>query len=185
MRQRFPKVDVDVDALWVRDGPVWTSAGVSAGIDLALAMVEADLGRAVAVEVARLLVLFMKRPGGQSQFSPVLEGQRHEDDVWGDLLRSIHERPDADLRVEALAQRMAMSPRHFARRFVDVMGKTPAQAVREIRIEVARRLLEQDADLGMDEVAARSGLGTAESLRRHFVQALGIPPGAYRDRFAP
>lgn len=180
---RFPGIDVEPDALWVRDGDVWTSAGVSAGIDLALALVEADLGREVALEVARLLVLHLKRPGGQSQFSAVLDAQRTEASPVGELIVWMHDHPDADLRVPVLARRVGMSPRHFARVFVRHTGQTPAVLVRQIRLAAARRMLEDDGRASLVEIAERSGHGSVESLRRAFVRALGVPPGAYRDRF--
>ncbi|MEO0603488.1 MAG: helix-turn-helix domain-containing protein [Myxococcota bacterium] len=180
----FPAVDVEPDALWVHDGDVWTSAGVSAGIDLALALVEADLGRQIALEVARLLVLHMKRPGGQSQFSAVLDVQRDEASPLTELLVWMHDHPEADLRVPALARRVAMSPRHFARVFVRHTGSTPAAVVRQLRLAAARRMLEDDRRASLVEIAERTGHGTAESLRRAFVKTLGVPPGAYRDRFA-
>ncbi len=179
----FPTIEVEQDALWVRDGDLWTSAGVSAGIDLALAMVEEDLGRPVALEVARLLVLYMKRPGGQSQFSSALLGQRTGQAPLRTLVRWMHEHPEADLRVGTLAHRAGMSPRNFARVFAQEVGETPAQLVLAIRLEAARRLLEDELELGIADVAARSGHGTTESLRRNFQRALGIGPSAYRDRF--
>jgi len=183
LAEGFPGVDVEPDALWVRDREVWTSAGVSAGIDLSLALVEADLGRTVALEVARLLVLHLKRPGGQSQFSSVLEAQRSEESPLGELLVWMHDHPDADLRVPALARRVGMSPRHFARVFVRHTGRTPAALVRTLRLATARRMLEDDGRSSLAQIAERSGHGSVESLRRAFVRSLGVSPGAYRDRF--
>lgn len=183
LADEFPQVEVEQDALWVRDGDVWTSAGVSAGIDLALAIVEEDLGRRVALEVARLLVLYMKRPGGQSQFSSALLGQRTEHSALDALVRWMHEHPDADLRVDALARRVGMSPRNFARIFAQELGETPAQVVLAVRLQAARRMLEDDLALGVAEVATRSGHGTTESLRRNFHRSLGIGPSEYRQRF--
>lgn len=183
LARKFPTVDVEPDALWVRDGDVWTSAGVSAGIDLALALVEADLGRGVALEVARLLVLHVKRPGGQSQFSAVLDAQGGEESPLGELLVWMHDHPAADLRVAALARRVAMSPRHFARVFLLHTGQTPAALVRQLRLAAARRTLEDDGRASLAEVAERTGHGSLESLRRAFVRELGVSPGEYRDRF--
>ena len=184
MQRAFPTLEVDADALWVRDGPVWTSAGVSAGIDLALALVEADLGRATALEVARLLVLYMKRPGGQSQFSAALESQHAAGGNFDELLTWMYAHPGEDLRVDALAERVRMSPRHFARTFTQQLGVTPAKKVRLIRLEAARRLIEEAPDLNLHDVAVRTGHGTVESLRRQFLRALKLTPGAYRARFA-
>ncbi len=183
LASEFPTIDVEQDALWVRDGDVWTSAGVSAGIDLALAIVEEDLGRPIALEIARLLVLYMKRPGGQSQFSSALQGQRTRQAPLRALVQWMHEHPDADLRVGALARRAGMSPRNFARVFAQQFGETPAQVVLAVRLQAARRMLEDEASLAVAEVARRSGHGTTESLRRNFQRALGIGPSAYRERF--
>lgn len=179
----FPTVEVEQDALWVRDGDIWTSAGVSAGIDLALAIVEEDLGRPIALEVARLLVLYMKRPGGQSQFSSALLGQRSDRAPMRALVQWMHEHPEADLRVGTLANRAGMSPRNFARVFAQELGETPAQVVLAIRLQAARRMLEDELELGVADIATRSGHGTTESLRRNFQRALGIGPSAYRERF--
>lgn len=184
LARRFPKVEVEPDALWTRDGTTWTSAGVSAGIDLTLGLVEADLGRSLALHVARLLVLYLKRPGGQSQFSAVLSGQKAEASPLSELLVWMHDHPAADQRVPTLARRVGMSPRHFARVFVREVGETPAARVRRIRLSVARRMLEDDGRASLDEVAQRSGFGSLEALRRAFVNELGVPPGAYRNRFA-
>lgn len=173
-------VRVEPDALWVRDGEVWTSAGVSAGIDLALALVEVDLGRAVAIEVARLLVLPMKRSGAQPQRSPLLDAQLGESSPLGELLVWMHDHPHADLSVPALARRVGMSPRHFARVFAQHTGTTPAAMVKELRLRAACRLLEDDARASLEQIAERSGHGTAESLRRAFVRGFGVPPAAWR-----
>ncbi|MEM9074566.1 MAG: helix-turn-helix domain-containing protein [Myxococcota bacterium] len=183
MRRHFPAIHVEGDALWTHDGSVWTSAGVSAGIDLALALVEHDFGREVALDVARLLVLYMKRPGGQSQFSSVLASQRCDHDRIAELLTWMEGHPAADLRVPALSSRVGMSPRNFARVFRRTVRATPAEKVRQIRLEAARRILEDDREASLAEVAARSGFGSAESLRRQFGKSLGVSPGAYRARF--
>src|SRR5262249_38723720 len=155
---------------------------VTAGIDLALALVEDDLGRDLALRVARQLVVFLKRPGGQSQFSAQLAAQGAEREPIRDLQAWIADHPAADCSVGALARRVAMSPRNFARVFAREVGTTPARFVDTTRVEAARRRLEETHD-GVDAVAARAGFGTAESMRRAFIRTLGVPPSAYRGRF--
>lgn len=182
LQARYPKLRVDPDPIFVREGHVWTSAGVTSGMDLALALVEEDLGRDIALTVARHLVLFLQRPGGQSQFSAQLSGQMADRAPLRELQAWIAEHPGADLSVEALARRAGMSPRHFARVFTREVGMTPARFVEEIRVEAARRRLEE-ADESVAAVAAASGLGTAETLRRAFLRVLGVGPSAYRSRF--
>jgi transcriptional regulator GlxA family with amidase domain len=178
----FPSVEVDPDPIFVRDGNVYTSAGVTAGIDLALALVEDDLGREVALQVARHLVVYLKRPGGQSQFSVALDGQRAARRTFEDLVAFVAEHPSADLSVAALAARCGMSPRNFARRFQEELGETPARYVSRTRVEIARRLLEE-TDGPIEEVAERCGFGSTETMRRGFVATLGVPPHDYRGRF--
>ncbi len=178
----FPAVTVEPDSIYVRDDPVWTSAGVTAGIDLSLALIEADHGRDLALAVARWLVVFVRRPGGQSQFSAQLAAQFAERDVLRDLQGFIGEHPDADLTVAALARRAYMSERHFARVFAQEVGLTPAAYVERARTDVARRLLEETA-LGLDGVAAASGFGSVETLRRAVHRHLGVAPSDYRQRF--
>ena len=178
----FPAVTVEPDSIYVRDDPVWTSAGVTAGIDLSLALIEADHGRDLALAVARWLVVFVRRPGGQSQFSAQLAAQFAERDVLRDLQGFIGEHPDADLTVAALARRAYMSERHFARVFAQEVGLTPAAYVERVRTDVARRLLEETA-LGLDGVAAASGFGSVETLRRAVHRHLGVAPSDYRQRF--
>ncbi len=173
---------VEADQLYREDRGVWTSAGVSAGMDLALALVERDLGRAVALETARWLVLYVHRPGHQAQFSAQLAGQLAERDALRALQSFILEHPDEDLRVPALAARVALSPRQFQRVFREETGTTPARFVEASRVEVARRLLDVSG-LDLDSVATAAGLGTARNLRRVFVKRLGIGPQAYRQRF--
>lgn len=170
------------DAIYTRDGNLYTSAGVTAGMDMALAMLEEDHGRAVALAVARELVLFLKRPGGQSQFSDYLAAQFSEDAGLRGLQLWMLEHLDEDLTVPRLAEKIAMSERSFARHFVEGVGVAPGHYVRQIRITEARRKLEQ-TDLTLQQVARRCGFGTAETLRRSFISALGVTPGAYRDRF--
>ncbi|MDX1649875.1 MAG: helix-turn-helix domain-containing protein, partial [Myxococcota bacterium] len=182
LQERYPALRVDPDPIWIREGRVWTSAGVTSGMDLALALVEEDLGRDVALAVARRLVLFLKRPGGQSQFSAQLAVQMAERAPLRELQAWIADHPDADLSVEALARRAGMSPRHFARVFTREVGATPARFVEEARVEVARRRLEEGAD-GVEAVAAAVGFGSAETLRRAFLRVLGVGPADYRSRF--
>jgi transcriptional regulator GlxA family with amidase domain len=180
---RYPTVDVDADPIYVRDGNVWTSAGVTAGMDLALALVEEEQGRDVALAIARRLVLFLRRPGNQSQFSAQLSLQTADRDALREIQRLIAEHPDADLSVDALAARAAMSPRHFARCFRDETGSTPARFVEAARVEAARRRLEESGD-SIESIARACGFGTAETMRRTFVRALHVAPTEYRRRFA-
>jgi len=182
LARRFPDIRVEPDTIFVRDGSIYTSAGVTAGMDLALAMVEEDHGREVALATARALVMFLKRPGGQAQFSAQLAVQLAEHEPLKDLQAYILDHPEADLSVEALANRVSMSPRHFARVFLREVGSTPARFVASVRIETARRLLEESSD-SLETICAKSGLGTLESMRRSFLRAVGVPPGQYRERF--
>ena len=179
---RYPAIRVESDPIFVRDGNVYSSAGVTAGIDLALALVEEDHGRELALRTARQLVVFLKRPGGQSQFSAQLAAQSAEREPLRELQAWITDHPAADCSVRALARRVAMSPRNFARVFLREVSLTPARFVETARIEAARRRLEESAD-GVEGVAARAGFGTAESMRRAFLRTLGVPPSAYRGRF--
>ena len=183
LRQRFPRVAVDPDPIFLRSGKIWTSAGVTAGIDLALALVEEDLGRAAALELARHLVVFLKRPGGQSQFSALLDTQSRDDGRFAALHDWMAQHLDADLRVEPLAARVAMSPRNFARVYGELTGTTPAKAVERLRLEAARRALE-DGTLPIEAIARSSGFGDEERMRRSFLRHLGIPPRHYRHRFS-
>lgn len=177
-----PAVSVEPDAIFVRDGDVWTSAGVTAGIDLALAMVEQDLGRAAALRVARQLVVFLKRPGGQSQFSAQLAGQFSDQAAVRDLQAWIVDHLAEPLTVERLAARAVMSPRHFARVFRRDTGVTPARFVERARVEAARRALE-DTNQSVDAIATTCGFGTAETMRRTFLRTLRASPREYRNRF--
>ncbi|MFF4049239.1 GlxA family transcriptional regulator [Streptomyces chartreusis] len=179
-----PDVEVDPDPIYVRDGHVATSAGVTSGIDLALALVEEDLGRAVALGIARHLVVFLRRPGNQAQFSAQLAAQTAQREPLRDVQRWITEHPDADLTVESLATRASLSPRHFARAFQTETGMTPGRYVDRVRLEHARRLLEDTSD-GIEEISRASGYGTPEAMRRAFVRALGAAPAEYRRRFRP
>lgn len=182
LAKEYPQVTVAPDPIFVRDGNVYTSAGVTAGMDLALALVEEDHGRELALEVARQLVMFLRRPGGQSQFSAQLAAQTADREPLRELQAWIGEHPDADLSVPALARRVAMSPRNFARVFTREVGMTPARFVESVRVEAARRRLEESAH-GVDTVAAACGFGTAESMRRAFLRVVRVPPAAYRHRF--
>ncbi|WP_371554889.1 GlxA family transcriptional regulator [Streptomyces longwoodensis] len=179
-----PSVTVEPDPVYVRDGHVSTSAGVTAGIDLALALVEEDLDRDTALTVARHLVVFLRRPGNQAQFSAQLAAQTARRDPLREVQRWITEHPADDLSVEALAARARLSPRHFARAFRDETGTTPGRYVDRVRLEHARRLLEDTAD-GVEEISRASGYGTPEAMRRAFGKALGTPPAEYRRRFRP
>jgi transcriptional regulator GlxA family with amidase domain len=178
-----PQVAVDPEPIYVRDGDVWTSAGVTAGMDLALALVEEDLGSAVALEAARWLVLFLKRPGGQAQFSAglamQLAGAARE--PLRDLQAWMADHLDADLSVGALAARACLSERHFTRAWRAETGLTPAAYVEALRVERARTLLEDGA--AVDAAARAAGFASAEVLRRVFHRRLGVGPAAYRERF--
>lgn len=180
----YPLVSVDPDPIYTRDGNVYTSAGVTAGMDLALALVEEDLGRDVALAVARQLVLFLRRPGSQAQFSAQLSTQIADRDHLSDLQGWMADHPGEDLSVAALAQRVAMSERHFARSFRTAVGQTPARYVETVRMESARRRLEESEE-AVAAVAISCGFGTAETMRRTFLRRLGVGPAEYRRRFAP
>jgi transcriptional regulator GlxA family with amidase domain len=179
---RYPAVTVDADPIFVRDGNVYTSAGVTAGMDLALALVEDDLGRDIALAVARRLVLFLRRPGNQSQFSAQLAAQVAHRDTLRDVQQWIADHPDADLSVATMAGRAGMSERNFARCFKEEVGVTPGHYVECVRLEVARRLLEETDD-NVARVATTSGFGTAETMRRVFLRSLRTGPMEYRRRF--
>jgi transcriptional regulator GlxA family with amidase domain len=179
----FPAVEVDPDPIYVRDGNVWTSAGVTAGMDLALALVEHDHGGELALTVARQLVLFTHRPGGQSQFSAQLAVRRAEREPLRDALAFVAEHPEADLSVPALARRAAMSVRTFARAFSREVGTTPAVFVQRSRVEAARRLLET-TDRTVDDIARACGFGTVETMHRAFQRVVRTTPVQYRRLFA-
>lgn len=182
LASRFQRVWVDADPIFINDGHVWTSAGSTAGIDLALALVENDLGPRVALAAARDLVVFLKRPGGQSQFSNALAAQQAARHDLRELQAWIAGQLDEDLTVPALAERVLMSERSFARVFQRETGQTPGAYVEALRVERARDLLEDGAQ-SLEAVAQAVGFGSAEVLRRAFHRHLGIPPSAYRDRF--
>lgn len=181
LAQRFPSVRVEPDPIFLRDGPIWTSAGVTAGIDLALALVEEDLGRSVALAVARYLVVFLKRPGGQAQFSATLALQTAED-KFGTLHDWINSHVADDLSLSVLADQAGMSERSFSRHYAEATGQTPARAVERLRVEAARRLL-SESRTPVKRIAQRCGFGSEETMRRSFVRLLAVTPQDYRDRF--
>jgi transcriptional regulator GlxA family with amidase domain len=177
-----PAVAVERDAIFVADGSVYTSAGVTAGMDLALALVEEDLGARAARDVAQQLVIFLRRPGGQSQFSSQLAALPAEHEPLRDLQAWIPANVGADLSVPALAERVAMSPRNFARTFRRETGMTPAAYVESVRVEQARIALE-GSQAPVEAIASQCGFGTVETMRRAFHRRLGVGPAAYRSRF--
>jgi transcriptional regulator GlxA family with amidase domain len=175
-------VEVDPDPVWVRDGDVWTSAGVTTGIDLALALVEDDLGAEVALAIARELVVFLKRPGGQSQFSGALSAQQATRPALRELQAWIPAHLTDDLSVAALAARACLSERSFARAFRAEVGQSPAAYVERLRVERARTLLEDGAE-SLEAVTRATGFTSPEILRRAFHRRVGVSPAAYRERF--
>jgi transcriptional regulator GlxA family with amidase domain len=181
LAQRFPAVRVESDPIFIRDGSVWTSAGVTAGIDLALALVEEDLGRAMALAVARYLVVFFKRPGGQAQFSAALALQA-ADDQFAALHDWISKHLASDLSLSILADQAGMSERSFSRHYAEATGQTPARAIERLRVEAARHLL-SESRLPMKRVAQRCGFGSEETMRRSFHRLIDITPQDYRARF--
>jgi transcriptional regulator GlxA family with amidase domain len=182
LARRFPAVRVESDPIFVRDGSIWTSAGVTAGIDLALALVEEDLGRTVALAVARYLVVFLKRPGGQAQFSEALSLQA-ADDKLGALHDWISKHLADDLSLSVLAKQAGMSERSFSRHYAKATGLTPARAIERLRVEGARRLL-SETRLPVKRVAQRCGFGSEETMRRSFLRLLAATPQDYRVRFS-
>lgn len=183
LAQQFPKVQVDEDAIQISDGPLRTAAGVTAGLDLALALVEEDLGREIAMRVASQLVMFFKRPGGQMQFSRKGEAAPAGRAALQELQRWIVANPALDHSVASLAKRLDLSPRHFARLFRSDVGLTPASWVEAARVSAARQLLEQGHALPK-QVAAHCGFADADTLRRAFARHVGVTPAEYRKRFA-
>lgn len=175
----YPSIEVAPDSIYVVDDFLWSSAGVTAGIDLALALVQSDLGTDIAQTIARHLVVYLRRPGGQTQFgAPVWSGQPSSPPI--ETARDlIHSDPGTDLSVNRLASACAMSPRNFARRFRAEVGEPPARYIERVRVEAARHLLEQ-GDAGLESIAARCGFGTVETMRRAFHRRLGTSPDAYR-----
>ena len=179
---RFPAVEVDAEPIYVHDGRVWSSAGVTAGIDLALALVEHDHDAEVAQIVARWLVMFLRRPGGQTQFATPVWTERAELAPIRQAQDHIDTDPGGDHRVGLLADRVGLSERHFTRRFTEEVGASPAQYVIAVRVEAARRALETTTDT-VDSIARRVGFGTGETMRRTFARRLGVSPDQYRRRF--
>jgi len=183
LQQQYPAVEVDPEPIFIQAGNIWTSAGVTAGIDLALALIEQDYGHKLAIAVARQMVMFIKRPGGQSQFSVPLVSQSSENARFAELHAWIAANLKQDLRVENLASRVNMSARTFARTYVAEQGRTPAKTVEAMRLEAACRALEETA-LPLKRIADETGHGEEQNLRRVFQRQLGISPVQYRSRFS-
>jgi transcriptional regulator GlxA family with amidase domain len=184
LRRRYPRVSVADDAIFTCSGRTWTSAGITAGIDLMLALVERDQGHALAMAVARQLLLFLRRSGKQAQFSEALRRQHHERPRLRDLCAYIVENVDAELSVDALARRVGTSPRSLSRWCREELAESPASLVRRIRLDEVRRLL-AETELPLKAIAARTGVGDASTLWRVFTKALGVTPAVYRERFSP
>jgi transcriptional regulator GlxA family with amidase domain len=184
LAREFPEIDVDPDPIFVRSSAtVWTAAGVSAGIDLALALVEDDHGTEVAQTVARWLVLYLRRPGGQTQFAAPVWVARAKREPIRAVQDAVESEPGRAHSIDELARRAAMSPRHFTRVFTDEVGEAPGAYVERVRTEAARRQLEQTDDTVV-AIAARCGFGTAETMRRNFIRRIGVSPDQYRKTFA-
>ncbi|MEV0999008.1 GlxA family transcriptional regulator [Nonomuraea sp. NPDC050202] len=182
LAREYPAVTVQPDPIFIHDGRIWSSAGVTAGMDLALALVEEDRGQQVALKVARQLVLFLRRPGNQSQFSVGLWSMQPSSDPIRRAVTAIHADPGARHDIAGLAAHAGLSPRHLQRRFTTELGIPPAAYVERVRVEAAQRALENGGD-PVEAIARRYGFGTAETLRRSFHRCLGIAPSDYRDRF--
>ncbi len=184
LAEEFPSIDVDPDPIFLRSGErIWTAAGVTSGIDLALSLVEDDHGTEVAQTVARWLVLYLRRPGGQTQFAAPVWMPRAKRPSIRDVQEAIESEPGGMHSVDELARRAAMSPRHFTRVFTEEVGEAPGQYVERIRTEAARRQLEETDDTVV-AIASRCGFGTAETMRRNFIRRIGVPPDQYRKAFA-
>src|SRR3984893_1497175 len=181
LANRFKHTTVDPDPIYIRDGSTYTSAGITAGMDLALALVEEDLGSPMALKVARELVLYLRRAGGQSQFSAALSVQSSDRKQIEEIRSWALDNLDQALPVERLAAKAGMSPRHFARVFLRDTGTTPARFVERLRVEAARRRLEESQDK-LEKVADDCGFGSSQSLRRSFFRVLHVPPNDYRHR---
>ena len=180
LSKRYPKVHVEWEPIWVKDGSIYTSAGISAGVDLALAWVEEDCGAKIAQEVARELVLFLQRPGGQKQLSVSLSAQASEMKVIQELQVWIAENLRKKISVQTLADRVAMSPRNFERVFTRELGRTPSRYILQMRVEAARHELE-GTDKGLKQIASACGFGSADVMRRSFVRLVGVTPNQYRQ----
>ncbi|CAD6552353.1 GlxA family transcriptional regulator [Paraburkholderia sabiae] len=188
LAERFPRVHVDAEPIFIREPladerSMWTSAGVTAGIDLALALIQEDYGHPVAMQVARRLVVFVKRPGGQSQFSAALAAQASAGGAFDGLHGWMASNLNGDLSVERLAEEARMSPRNFARRYVDEVGRTPAKTVSAMRLEAASRAL-AESRRPLKRIALDCGFGSEQNLRRAFMRSFGVLPLDYRERFA-
>ena len=183
LQERYPASSVDMNAIYIEDDAVWTCAGVSAGIDLGLALVKEDCGHDIAMKVARELVVFLKRPGGQAQFSELLQSQTADSTDFDDLHLWITDHLEGNLSVELLAEKAMMSPRNFARVYKQKVGRTPAKAIELFRLEAARRLLE-DSERTIDQIALICGFGDEERMRITFQRNLAVSPRDYRERFA-
>lgn len=181
LAEAYPGIRVEADSIFVEDGDIWTSAGVTSGIDLMLALVERDCGRDLALAVARQIVVYLKRPGGQAQFSAELELQDRSD-RFDRLHAWMKDNLDADLSVARLASSVGMSERSFNRRYKEAVGVTPARAVERIRVETAQRYL-CGSDFPVKEIARRCGFGTEETMRRSFIRQVGTAPSEFRKRF--
>ena len=182
LARRFPAVRVESEPIYLHDDRLWTSAGVTAGMDMTLALVEEDHGHSLALAVARELVMFLRRPGGQSQFSATLAAQTAADTDMSELLAWMADNLHRPLTVDMLAGRTRFSPRQFARVFVNKVGVSPGLKIDQMRVEAARRALE-DGRRTLAAIASSCGFGTEEAMRRAFLRHLGTPPGTYRDRF--
>jgi transcriptional regulator GlxA family with amidase domain len=184
LQRRFPALSVDTEAIYVRQGATWTSAGVTAGIDLALALIEEDYGRAMAMQVAKELVVFLKRPGGQAQHSELLQAQAKDTAAFDDLHLWLADNLSmADISVSTLAERACMSPRNFSRVYKQKTGNAPYKAVELFRLEAARRLLE-NSKRNLDQIARECGFADEERMRVTFHRNLGMSPSDYRKRYA-
>lgn len=182
LTREFPDIRVEPDSLYCQDEHIWTAAGVTSGMDMALALIEQDLGRSVSLATARELVLYLKRPGGQSQFSAELLAQEQGGSAFDSLMGWLFNHLDTPIDVETMAERAAMSRRSFQRRFSETFGMPPAKFLERARVDAARRDLE-DGARGLERVAAARGFGDAERMRRSFQRVLGLSPAEYRDRF--
>lgn len=183
LKERHPTITIDLNAIYIEDDPIWTCAGYTACIDLALALVKADCGHDIAMKVARELVVFLKRPGGQAQFSEMLQSQVADTSDFEELHLWIADNLREKLTVEVLAEEVLMSPRNFARVYKQKTGRTPAKMVELFRLEAARRLLE-DTDCNVDQIAEMCGFQDEERMRITFQRNLSISPKEYRERFA-
>jgi transcriptional regulator GlxA family with amidase domain len=183
LQQLYPTVEVDSTAIFVQQGPIWTSAGVSSGIDLALAMIEADCGREAAMYIAKELVVFLKRAGSQAQHSEMLQAQARDTDTFDDLHSWLSDNLGIeDLGVNVLAERARMSPRNFARVYKKKTGRPPGKAIELFRLEAAQRLL-QDSNRNLDQIAVQCGFADEDRMRVTFQRNLGVCPSSYRKRY--